>query len=43
MCVAEYVERTAENRDVYLTKEEKAHSLCLCVSRVKSKSITLNI
>jgi vanillate O-demethylase ferredoxin subunit len=43
MCVTEYVEGTVDHRDVYLTKDEKAHSLCLCVSRTKSKSITLNI
>ncbi|WDE05672.1 pyridoxamine 5'-phosphate oxidase family protein [Thalassomonas viridans] len=43
MCVTEYVAGTPEHRDVYLTKEEKAHSMCLCVSRAKSKSITLNL
>lgn len=43
MCVTEYIEGTPEHRDVYLTKEEKAHSLCVCVSRAKSKSITLNL
>jgi len=43
MCMTEYIEETPEHRDVYLTKAEKAHSLCLCVSRAKSKSITLNL
>jgi ferredoxin-NADP reductase/predicted pyridoxine 5'-phosphate oxidase superfamily flavin-nucleotide-binding protein len=43
MCVTEYVEGTPDHRDIYLTKDEKAHSLCLCVSRAKSKSITLNL
>lgn len=43
MCATEYIEGTPEHRDVYLTKDEKAHSLCLCVSRAKSKTITLNI
>lgn len=43
MCVTEYVEGTPDHRDVYLTKDEKAHSLCLCVSRTQSKSITLNL
>jgi ferredoxin-NADP reductase/predicted pyridoxine 5'-phosphate oxidase superfamily flavin-nucleotide-binding protein len=43
MCVTEYVEGTPEHRDVYLSKDEKSHSLCLCVSRAKSESITLNL
>jgi ferredoxin-NADP reductase len=43
MCVTEYVAGTPDHRDVYLSKDEKKHSLCLCVSRAKSKSITLNI
>jgi len=43
MCVTEYVEGTPDHRDVYLTKDEKSHSLCLCVSRTTSKSITLNL
>jgi vanillate O-demethylase ferredoxin subunit len=43
MCATEYVEDTPEHRDVYLTQDEKAHSLCLCISRAKSKSITLNL
>jgi len=43
MCVTEYVEGIPDHRDVYLTKEEKTHSLCLCVSRSKSKAITLNL
>jgi vanillate O-demethylase ferredoxin subunit len=43
MCVTEYVEGTPDHRDVYLTKAEKEHSLCLCISRAKSKSITLKL
>ncbi|MEH6443303.1 MAG: pyridoxamine 5'-phosphate oxidase family protein [Oceanospirillaceae bacterium] len=43
MCATEYVEGTPEHRDVYLTKEEKTHSLCVCVSRTKSHSISLNL
>ena len=43
MCITEYTEGIAEHRDVYLTKEEKLHSLCVCVSRAKSKAISLNL
>jgi len=43
MCITEYVEGEPEHRDVYLTKKEKAHSICVCVSRAKSNSITLNL
>lgn len=43
MCVTEYVEGIPEHRDDYLTKQEKMHSLCVCVSRTKSNSITLNL
>jgi vanillate O-demethylase ferredoxin subunit len=43
MCVTEYVAGIPDHRDVYLTKDEKEHSLCLCISRAKSQSITLNL
>lgn len=43
MCATEYLEGDADHRDVYLTKEEKKSSLCVCVSRAKSQSITLNL
>jgi len=43
MCVTEYVAGTPDHRDVYLTKEEKNHSLCLCVSRAKTKFLTLDL
>jgi len=43
MCVTEYVEGIPDHRDAYLTKEEKKQSLCLCVSRAKSNSITLDL
>jgi ferredoxin-NADP reductase len=43
MCSTEYVAGIPDHRDSFLTKDEKAHSLCLCVSRAQSASITLNI
>jgi len=43
MCITEYVDGTPDHRDVYLTKKEQAHSLCPCVSRATSKTITLNL
>lgn len=43
MCSTEYSEGTVDHQDVYLTKAEKQHNLCVCVSRAKSKSITLNL
>jgi ferredoxin-NADP reductase/predicted pyridoxine 5'-phosphate oxidase superfamily flavin-nucleotide-binding protein len=43
MCVTEYVEGIADHRDTFLTEDEKEHSLCICVSRAKSRSITLNL
>ena len=43
MCATDYTEGTVDHRDVYLTKKEKAHSLCVCVSRATSSAITLNL
>ncbi|MFT5295789.1 MAG: ferredoxin-NADP reductase [Colwellia sp.] len=43
MCATEYVKGTPDHRDTFLTNDEKAHRLCLCVSRAKSHSITLNL
>jgi len=43
MCATEYTQGAADHRDIYLTKEEKAQRLCVCVSRAKTSSITLNL
>lgn len=43
MCVTEYIEGAPDHRDIYLSKEERQHSLCVCVSRTTSDSITLNL
>jgi ferredoxin-NADP reductase/predicted pyridoxine 5'-phosphate oxidase superfamily flavin-nucleotide-binding protein len=43
MCTTEYVEGTPDHRDTFLTQDEKVHSICPCVSRAKSHSITLNL
>lgn len=43
MCVTNIVEGEAEHRDVYLDTDERAQSLCVCVSRAKGTSLTLDL
>ena len=43
MCVTTVLHGSPEHRDICLVGNERKKSMCLCVSRAKSKSLTLNL
>ncbi|RDH86071.1 MAG: hypothetical protein DIZ80_00965 [endosymbiont of Galathealinum brachiosum] len=43
LCVTSVLEGTPDHRDIYLEKEQRKSSMCLCVSRAKGNKITLDL
>jgi len=43
LCATRIVAGEAEHRDVYLTKAEQKNQMCICVSRAKGDSLTLDL
>lgn len=43
LCATTLIAGEADHRDFYLTQEEQKHQLCLCVSRAKTDSLTLDL
>ena len=43
MCATTLLIGEADHRDLYLTKTEQAHQICVCVSRAKGGSLTLDL
>jgi len=43
MCSTEVIAGETDHRDVCLSKEQRKHNMCVCVSRAKGKELTLNL
>ncbi|MEN8168358.1 MAG: 2Fe-2S iron-sulfur cluster-binding protein, partial [Pseudomonadota bacterium] len=41
LCITQVLDGKPEHRDLCLTAEERSHSMCVCVSRAKTQSLTL--